>query len=77
MTSTLALLRLTLTASVAVFALAGCGLAETTAGAAAGATSAAEQAKQAEQQLERVQEQLEAAQAAAADVRARAEADSQ
>jgi len=58
---------------VAVACLAGCGLAETTVAAGAGASSAAQEAKEAPRQLEKVQERLDAAQKTEADARASAE----
>ena len=58
---------------VAVACLAGCGLAETTVVAGAGASSAAQEAKEAPRQLEKVQERLDAAQKTEADARASAE----
>ena len=54
--------------------LAGCGLAETGAVAAAQGESAAEQAKQARETQEKVEKQLDAAQQAAADRLTAAEA---
>jgi hypothetical protein len=57
--------------------LAGCGVAETGAVAAAGGASEVEQAKQARQQLDQVKVDLAAADKAAADARAAAEAASQ
>jgi hypothetical protein len=58
---------------VVAAALAGCGLAGTTAATGAGAASSAEQARQAPKQLEGVQERLDAAQKTEADARAAAE----
>jgi hypothetical protein len=57
--------------------LAGCGLVETGAVTAAGATSEVEQAKQAQQQLDKVRADVDAAQKTAADSLAAAEAASQ
>ena len=57
-------IRMVLTAIAAALALAGCGLAETTAVAGAQAASAAEQAKQAREIEAKVQRDIDAAQAA-------------
>jgi hypothetical protein len=67
---------LALTACVAVglaTGLAGCGLAETGAAAAAGGASEAEAAKEGKKQMEKVKKDIEAAQKAEADARAAAE----
>jgi hypothetical protein len=69
---------LLLTATRVVGALlAGCGLAETGAAAAAGGVSQVEQARQAKQTEARVQKQLDAAYQQAADQRRAAETESQ
>jgi hypothetical protein len=57
--------------------LAGCGLAETGASAAAGGVSKAEEARQAKETEARIQQQIDAAQAQAAEQRRAAEAASQ
>lgn len=57
--------------------LAGCGLAETGAAAAAGGASQVEQVRQAKQTEARVQKQLDAAYQQNADQRRAAEAESQ
>jgi len=57
--------------------LAGCGLAETGAAAAAGGASQVEQVRQAKQTEARVQKQLDAAYQQAADQRRAAETESQ
>ena len=59
--------------ALATSTLAGCGLAETGAAAAAGGVSEAEQAKQAKQQEEQVQKKLDDAEKAAAANRDAAE----
>jgi outer membrane biogenesis lipoprotein LolB len=59
--------------ALAALMLAGCGLAETGAAAAANGASAAEQAKQAKEMQEKIEKQLEAANMAAAEQRAAAE----
>jgi hypothetical protein len=61
-------------ALAAALLMSGCGLAETTAVAASEAKSAAEQAKQGREMEAKVQRDIEAAQKAAADERARVEA---
>jgi hypothetical protein len=58
-------------------ALAGCGVAETGAAAAAGGASAVEEARQGRQTEARVQQQLDAAYQQAAEQRKAAEAASQ
>lgn len=64
-------------ALAAMLPLAGCGLAETGATAAAEAKLAAEQAKQGKELEEKVKRDLAAAQQAEADSRAKAEEQSQ
>jgi hypothetical protein len=66
-----------LAAALAVFALAGCGLAETGASAATQAESAAEQAKQGKALEEKVEQDVDAAQEAHAEALQRAEAAAQ
>lgn len=67
-----------LTATMVLSAtLAGCGLAETGAAAAAGGASAVEQARQAKQTEAQVQQQVNAAVQQDADRRRAAEAESQ
>lgn len=66
-----------LAAALALFALAGCGLAETGASAATQAESAAEQAKQGKALEEKVQRDIDAAQKANAEALQRAEAAAQ
>jgi hypothetical protein len=66
-----------LLALLAVLPLAGCGLAETGAGAAAGGASAAQQAKQAKETEARIQQQVNAAYQQDAARRKAAEAESQ
>jgi hypothetical protein len=61
----------------ALLILAGCGLGESAASAAAGGVSKAEEVKQGRATQERVEQQLEDAQAAAAAQRAAAEAASE
>ena len=69
---------LMLTATLVVGALlAGCGLAETGAAAAAGGASQAEQARQGKRTEAQVQKQLDAAYQQAADQRRAAETESQ
>lgn len=70
-------LRLGVSTIAATLLLAGCGLAETTAVTAAQAESAAEQAKQGKELQEKVQRDIDAANQAAADARAKMEADSE
>jgi hypothetical protein len=72
-TSPLVSLRLALAAAATSILLAGCGLAEVGASAAAGGASAVEQAKQAKEIEDKVKRDLEAAQQAQADARAKAE----
>jgi len=57
--------------------LGGCGLAETTAGAAAGAASEAQQAQQAQRTEDKVRAEVQDAQAVDAAQRERAEKDAQ
>jgi hypothetical protein len=64
-------------AVLAVCVLSGCGLAETTAVAAAQAESAAEQAKQGKELEAKLQRDIEATQRAAAEARDKMEADDQ
>ena len=76
-TSTIVSLRLGAAAAAATLLLAGCGLAETTAVAAAEAEAAAQQVKEGKKLEEKVQHDIDAANQAAADVRAKAEAENQ
>ncbi|HTX23381.1 MAG TPA: hypothetical protein VMD03_01885 [Steroidobacteraceae bacterium] len=66
-----------LAAGIAIVALAGCGLAETTTVAAASGVSEAEQAKQAQGTLNHVKQQLDDAAQQAAEQREAAEKDTQ
>jgi hypothetical protein len=68
---------LAMAAATASVLLTGCGLAETTAVAAAEAEAAAEQVKEGKKLQEKVLKDIDAANQAAADARAKAEADSQ
>ena len=68
---------LPLVVSAVACLLTGCGLAETTAVAASDAKSAAEEAKQGKEMEAKVQRDIDAAQQAAADQRAKAEAETQ
>ena len=70
-------LRLALAVTAASLLFTGCGLAETTAVAASEAETAAEQVKQGKELEAKVQRDIDAAQQAAADARAKAEAESQ
>jgi cell division protein FtsX len=63
--------------AAAMLLLAGCGLAEVGASAATQGASAAEQAKQAKETEARFQQKLDQANQAAAEQRAKAEAQSQ
>jgi hypothetical protein len=74
--STLKLSLVTASATAALL-LAGCGLAETSAVAASQGAAAAEQVKQGKEMEEKVQRDIEAAEQAAADARAKAEAENQ
>jgi len=60
-------------AAAASLLLSGCGLAETTAVAAAEADAAAQQVKEGKKMEEKVQRDIDAANQAAADARAKAE----
>ncbi|MDB6091551.1 MAG: hypothetical protein JWN85_4335 [Gammaproteobacteria bacterium] len=73
----LRLLALLTTTLALVLALAGCGLAETGAAAAAGGVSKAEEVRQAKQTEARIQQQIDAAYQQAAQQRGAAEAASQ
>ena len=72
-TSTIFALRSGLAAIAATMLLTGCGLAETTAVAAAQAEAAAQQVKEGKKMEEKVQRDIEAANQVAADARAKAE----
>lgn len=76
-TSTIVSLRLGAAAAAATLLLAGCGLAETAAVAATEAETAAQQVKEGKKLEEKVQHDIDAANQAAADVRAKAEAENQ
>ncbi len=65
--------RLVFAAAAASLLLSGCGLAETTAVAAAEADAAAQQVKEGKKLEEKVQHDVDAANQAAADARAKAE----
>ena len=64
-------------AALALFLLAGCGLAETGATAAAEAKAAAEQAKQGKELEEKVRRDVDAAQKAQAEALSKAEQDNE
>lgn len=66
-------IQLSFTAVAATLLLTGCGLAETTAVAAAEAEAAQQQIKEGKKLEEKVQRDIEAANQAAADARAQAE----
>ena len=61
----------------ATLLMSGCGLAETTVGAASDAEAAAEQAKQGKEMEAKVQRDIDAAQKTAADARTKAEAENE
>ena len=71
------MLRCTLAALTLAVSLSGCGLAGMGGAAATEGAASAQQASAAQQQLDKVRTDLDAAQKAAADTRAKAEAESQ
>jgi mevalonate pyrophosphate decarboxylase len=72
-TSKIVSLRVAFTVAAAAWYLTGCGLAETTAVAAAQAEAAAQQAKEGKKLEEKVQRDIEAANKATADALAKAD----
>jgi len=75
--TTSTIVRLGLAGAAAALLLTGCGLAETTAVAAAEAEAAAQQVKEGKKLEEKVQRDVEAANQTAADARAKAEQENQ